>query len=206
MGEIIQYCSFVSLDAGPSASRIARAFAFFGDALRAAGAAALPALAERALRGLQVLYFELDDGEAVARFFEQLHQRQTMLARLVACARPGVDIAEVDLLRNFVLGHFGSAEAQQRAYAEFWLELERAQGAADGDLEQLGAFLMAYLRRRDIATASLYGGFRALFARELAAGAAPGLTGAEQSCEAAARAVLADLLAAARADRGAAAG
>ena len=56
----------------------------------------------------------------------------------------------------------GSAEAQQRAYAEFWLELERAQGAADGDLEQLGAFLMAYLRRREIKAASLYGGFRAL--------------------------------------------
>ena len=47
-------------------------------------------LARCALEALCFLYFELDDGEGVTRYFEQLSRRQDALSVEVRAAVPGV--------------------------------------------------------------------------------------------------------------------
>ena len=64
-------------------------------------------------------------------------------AREVHNPRPGVDIQECDLVRNYVLGHFATEEEGASAYYTYWLEVERAVG---GKAPALNAFLREFLQ------------------------------------------------------------
>ena len=84
-----------------------------------------------------LLHFELDDGDAVARYFEELHQRNMRIGLSMNNQRPGIDVGEYDLLRNFLLGHFSDDQRKLAAYRTLWLELERTANAGDGDMNEL---------------------------------------------------------------------
>lgn len=182
----------------------------------------LRALVRHFVDNITMLHFELDDGDAVTRYFEELHKRNEFLGTLLRNERPGVNLADYDLLRNFLLGHFADGKDKAHAYHDFWLEVERAANAACGETQELHLLLRAFLDRDEavngsmvVGTAtnaqprsapglganvavavpswSLYGGYRALVMREL--------TGAQSAadCEARVRSLLARLLAFARA-------
>jgi len=157
-----------------------------------------------------VLHFELDDGDAVARFFEQLALRGQALAKLSHTRHSGIDLGEYDLLRNFLLGHFRGDGARMHVYRELWLEIERACNASGGDIQELATFMEGFLDLEGMCAVtesykqctsglaierrqtSLYGGYRALISREL-----QGIVVADE-CEAKVRQLLERMLACAK--------
>eukprot|EP00927_Polykrikos_kofoidii_P044852 TRINITY_DN38729_c0_g2_i1.p1 TRINITY_DN38729_c0_g2~~TRINITY_DN38729_c0_g2_i1.p1 ORF type:complete len:494 (-),score=89.92 TRINITY_DN38729_c0_g2_i1:23-1504(-) len=105
----------------------------------------LSLLVESLLENVVVLRFVLDDGNAVGRFFEELDKRNTLVKTKLNEKSPGVPLGEIDLLRNFVLGHFESVAVRTDVYNSLWLELERCTNASGGDMAEFTLFLRHFL-------------------------------------------------------------
>eukprot|EP00929_Paragymnodinium_shiwhaense_P101499 TRINITY_DN64640_c0_g2_i4.p1 TRINITY_DN64640_c0_g2~~TRINITY_DN64640_c0_g2_i4.p1 ORF type:complete len:293 (-),score=56.70 TRINITY_DN64640_c0_g2_i4:12-890(-) len=149
------------------------------EGLLGSGTDAVRSVTESLLSQVSFLRFELDDGDAVARYFEELHLRSMRLGMMTSNKSPGVDLAEYDLLRNFLLGHFRCEAARTEAYKKHWLELERETHASDGDMHELERFLRYFLSSSTAEPAtcssrslkqqgSLYGSYKKLVVETLA--------------------------------------
>eukprot|EP01063_Lacrimia_lanifica_P025218 TRINITY_DN329_c0_g1_i10.p1 TRINITY_DN329_c0_g1~~TRINITY_DN329_c0_g1_i10.p1 ORF type:complete len:508 (+),score=116.23 TRINITY_DN329_c0_g1_i10:70-1593(+) len=133
------------------ASKIAGCYRYFAALAQRQATQGLLGLCARlaaALSQVWLLYFELDDGVAVARFFEQLHVREMMISQFCHVEAPGVGLAEYDLLRNYLLGHFKATADQVDVYHTLWLPIERAANAEDGDMQCLSSCLRSFHTER----------------------------------------------------------
>merc|ERR1711997_1210667 len=64
---------------------------------------------------------------------------------------PGTPMVPVDLIRNFVIDHFGSEETMVRIHTEYWRPLEAAYGHSGQDLE---AALLGFLEAKGFSVPS----------------------------------------------------
>ena len=96
--------------------------------------------------GFSLLWF-LDGGADAFTVYERLAFRDAALAAM-ANARPGVSLAEADLVRNYLLSFFSTESAQLQVYAEYWAPIELRYSAADqeGHATGLDDFFKRFLQ------------------------------------------------------------